>query len=78
MSDSEKLAFMARAELSLTTKAFDELRKRLMDELLSATTPEDAYHGVIAVRSIDSVLKSFDAIIETPIIEKTVRENEDG
>ena len=75
MIDTAKLAFQARQELSLTAGAFNKLRASYLEELLTATTPDEAYKGVLAVRAIDSVMSSFDAAIETPEIERKVREN---
>lgn len=78
LHDIEKLAFRARKELDLTTKAFDALRERYLSELLASQTPEEAYHGVMAVRALDSVMASLDQTIEEPQIEKAARENEHG
>lgn len=68
-------AVMAKQELELTEKAFTELRKRYVDEMLAAQSPEQAYEGALAVRVLDSVRSSLESLLDTALIEE---EADDG
>ncbi len=70
MSDAKRLARQAKTELDLIGKAFMEMRKRDIEDLLSSTSPDQAYKGVLAVRALDSLRKSLENIMDTALIEE--------
>lgn len=77
MSEAKRVARVAKGELELTRKAFTELRKRHIEEILAATAPEGAYEGVLAVRALDSVVASLEAATDSALIEEEAEQYAD-
>lgn len=75
---NEQAAFRAKAELELTSKAFDELRKRYLDEIMNAQTAEDGWRAILALRALNSVATSLHQFVVTGEIDKHVEENPNG
>lgn len=63
-------ALKATAELELTAKAFNELRMRYLDEIMGAKNAEEAWVAVLALRSLNSVTKSLQSILDTQKLEE--------
>ena len=70
MSETQRRARKAKHELELTAEAFTALRIRHIKEILGATSPEEAYDGVLAVRALDSVAASLQSLSDTALIEE--------
>jgi hypothetical protein len=70
MSDTQRRARKAKQELELTAEAFTALRVRYIKEILAATSPEEAYDGVLAVRALESVAASLQSLSDTALIEE--------
>lgn len=67
-------ATKAKKELELASEAFTELRRRYIGEILAATSAEDAYDGVLAVRALDSVTASLEGLVDAALIEEKAEE----
>lgn len=74
----ERAAFLAKTELQMTAKAFDELRRRYLDEIMSAQTPEAAWQAVLALRAANSVAASLNQFVTTGELETHFEENPNG
>lgn len=70
MSNAKTRARKAGVELEMTAEAFTALRIRHIKEILAATSPEQAYDGVLAVRALDSVAASLQSLSDTALIEE--------
>ncbi|MEL7445088.1 MAG: hypothetical protein AAGK02_04660 [Pseudomonadota bacterium] len=73
---TDDIVAQARRELRLMDAAFSELRDRHINEILRATNADDAFQGVLAVRALDSVVKSLEAPIETHRIQRKLEEDD--
>lgn len=80
MSDlsPEQAALRARAELAMTAKAFDALRKRYLDEMMDAKSPEDGWNAILAMRALNSVAMSLHQYVVTLDTDKHYEENPNG
>jgi hypothetical protein len=74
----EQSALRAKGELELTAKAFDALRKRYIDEMLEAQTPEDGWRAILALRACNSVATSLHQYVVTAETDKHFEENPNG
>lgn len=70
MSNAKSRARKAKLELEMTAEAFTALRIRHIKDILGATSPEEAYDGVLAVRALDSVAASLQSLSDTALIEE--------
>jgi len=70
MSDAKRRATKAKQELEMTSEAFSALRLRLIKETLAADGPDQSFHGVLAVRALDSVVASLQGLSDTALIEE--------
>ena len=70
MSETRRRARKAKQELEMTAEAFTALRVRHIKEILEATSPGEAYDGVLAVRALDSVAASLQSLSDTALIEE--------
>lgn len=71
-------AMKAKAEMELTAKAFDALRKRYLDEIMNAQTPEDGWRAILALRALNSVATSLHQFVVTGETDKHFEENPNG
>lgn len=74
----EQAAFRAKTELQLTARAFDALRARYLDEMLTAQTPEDGWRAILALRALNSVATSLHQYVVTADTDKHFEENPNG
>lgn len=58
-------ALRAGAELELTKAAFNEIRARLLSEIMEATSPEEAWQAILMMRATNSVTTSLQAYLDT-------------
>ena len=75
---AEQAAFRAKGELQLTAKAFDELRKRLLMEIMDAKSADAAWQGVLAMRALNSVTTSLQSLVDTGTLADHYKENPNG
>ena len=71
-------ALRARGELEMTSKAFDALRKRYLDEMLAAKSPEEGWTAILAMRALNSVAMSLHQYVVTVDTDKHYEENPNG
>ena len=70
-------ALRAGAELELTKAAFNEIRTRLLAEIMDAKSAEEAWQAVLSMRACNSVTSSLQSYLDTEKLDAHHEENTD-